>query len=90
MPLPVICRAWDLGDGIRSATFALGLLQGFADLDLLKRLDFISTVSGERLHRRAGFRGLDEDAEGDIANVHSNYAFAAKPEQGRASPLATR
>ena len=34
------------GGGIRSATFALGVLQGLADLDLLKRFDYISTVSG--------------------------------------------
>ena len=34
------------GGGIRSATFALGLLQGLAELNLLKRFDYISTVSG--------------------------------------------
>jgi hypothetical protein len=34
------------GGGIRSATFCLGALQGFADLGLLKRFDYFSTVSG--------------------------------------------
>src|SRR5579859_5336898 len=34
------------GGGIRSATFALGVFQGLAKLNLLKRIDFLSTVSG--------------------------------------------
>lgn len=34
------------GGGIRSATFNLGILQGLADLRLLKYFDYISTVSG--------------------------------------------
>jgi hypothetical protein len=34
------------GGGIRSATFALGVLQGLARLSLLKRFDYLSTVSG--------------------------------------------
>jgi hypothetical protein len=34
------------GGGIRSATFNLGVLQGLADLDLLRRLDYLSGVSG--------------------------------------------
>lgn len=34
------------GGGIRSATFNLGVLQGLAELDLLKRFDYLSTVSG--------------------------------------------
>jgi len=34
------------GGGIRSATFNLGVLQTLADLDLLKRFDYLSTVSG--------------------------------------------
>jgi len=34
------------GGGIRSATFNLGVLQAFADLDLLRRLDYLSGVSG--------------------------------------------
>jgi hypothetical protein len=34
------------GGGIRSATLNLGILQGLADLDLLKHVDYLSTVSG--------------------------------------------
>jgi hypothetical protein len=34
------------GGGIRSATFNLGVLQGLAELNLLSRIDYISTVSG--------------------------------------------
>ncbi|MGA9770358.1 MAG: patatin-like phospholipase family protein [Blastocatellia bacterium] len=34
------------GGGIRSATFALGVLQGLARLKLLKEFDYLSTVSG--------------------------------------------
>jgi hypothetical protein len=34
------------GGGIRSATFALGVLQGLARINLLKEFDYLSTVSG--------------------------------------------
>src|SRR6266849_564728 len=34
------------GGGIRSATFNLGILQGLAELKLLKCFDYLSTVSG--------------------------------------------
>lgn len=34
------------GGGIRSATFNLGVLQGLQELDLLRKIDFVSTVSG--------------------------------------------
>ena len=34
------------GGGIRSATFGLGVLQGLADLGLLRYFDYLSTVSG--------------------------------------------
>ena len=34
------------GGGIRSATFNLGVLQGIADLNLLKNFDYLSCVSG--------------------------------------------
>ena len=34
------------GGGIRSATFSLGVLQALAEADLLKRIDYLSTVSG--------------------------------------------
>lgn len=34
------------GGGIRSATFALGVLQGLAHVGLLRNIDYLSTVSG--------------------------------------------
>jgi len=34
------------GGGIRSATFALGVVQAFAAKDLMRRFDYLSTVSG--------------------------------------------
>ncbi|HZU31180.1 MAG TPA: hypothetical protein VFB79_08705, partial [Candidatus Angelobacter sp.] len=34
------------GGGIRSATFALGALQGLAQLGILEKFDYLSTVSG--------------------------------------------
>jgi hypothetical protein len=34
------------GGGIRSATFALGVIQGLASAGILKRFDYLSTVSG--------------------------------------------
>jgi hypothetical protein len=34
------------GGGIRSATFALGALQGLAELGILENFDYLSTVSG--------------------------------------------
>jgi hypothetical protein len=34
------------GGGIRSASFALGIIQGLADKNLLQRFDYLSTVSG--------------------------------------------
>src|SRR5438105_9960431 len=34
------------GGGIRSATFNLGVLQGLAERNFLRQIDFLSTVSG--------------------------------------------
>jgi hypothetical protein len=34
------------GGGIRSATFNLGVLQGLQEIDFLKKVDYLSTVSG--------------------------------------------
>ncbi|MFN0169067.1 MAG: patatin-like phospholipase family protein [Bryobacteraceae bacterium] len=34
------------GGGIRSATFSLGVIQGLKELDLLRQVDYLSTVSG--------------------------------------------
>jgi hypothetical protein len=55
------------GGGIRSATFNLGVLQSMAEFGLIKRLDYISTVSG------GGFIGSWLSTwikrEGDVKNV---------------------
>ena len=55
------------GGGIRSATFGLGVLQGLAELEVLKAFDYLSTVSG------GGFIGSWLASwikrEGDVANV---------------------
>jgi hypothetical protein len=42
-PLSALCIS---GGGIRSATFALGVLQGLAEKGLLTTFDYLSTVSG--------------------------------------------
>src|SRR5690242_1592234 len=34
------------GGGIRSASFALGVLQGLAHADVIRHIDYLSTVSG--------------------------------------------
>lgn len=41
-----LCGLAISGGGIRSATFGLGVLQGLAATGLLKRFDYLSTVSG--------------------------------------------
>ena len=46
------------GGGIRSAAFALGILQALARADLLTRFHYLSTVSGGRLYRFVAV-GLD-------------------------------
>jgi hypothetical protein len=42
-PLSAVCIS---GGGIRSATFALGAIQGLAERGLLPQFDYLSTVSG--------------------------------------------
>jgi hypothetical protein len=57
------------GGGIRSATFAVGIIQGLASLGLLRRFDYLSTVSG------GGYAGAWLAAwikrDGDPSNVES-------------------
>ncbi len=56
------------GGGVRSATFALGFFQGLARRQLLRHIDYLSSVSGGgffgaflgRLHTRSGMRGVDD------------------------------
>jgi Patatin-like phospholipase len=77
------------GGGIRSATFGLGVIEGLRQLNLLKKIDFLSTVSGggyigawfsANCHRAAE-KGRDwRDASADDWNLsvthlrrYSNY-----------------
>jgi len=73
------------GGGIRSATFALGVLQGLARAGVLGRLEYLSTVSGggyiggwlttwlHRENRAAVLRALDPEqpSRGTVAGAHS-------------------
>lgn len=72
------------GGGVRSATFALGVLQGLAHIGVLRKVDYLSTVSGGGyiggwltawLHR-AGPRGqaevmrqLDPEQSGQVGSL---------------------
>lgn len=56
------------GGGIRSATFSLGLLRGLSSLHLLKRIDYLSTVSGGG-YAGAFFCGLFSPRDGQRAIV---------------------
>jgi hypothetical protein len=42
-PLSALCIS---GGGVRSATFALGVIQGFVEQGVLADFDYLSTVSG--------------------------------------------
>ena len=46
------------GGGIRSATFGLGVLETLKELDRLKQVHYLSTVSGGWLHRCLAERQL--------------------------------
>ena len=70
------------GGGIRSATFALGMLQGLAELDLLKRFDYISTVSGAATSAAGSPPG--PSARGTSTTFTSSFASGAKT---RARPI---
>jgi hypothetical protein len=72
------------GGGIRSATFNLGVLQGLQELDLLRHIDYLSTVSGggfigswlvANVRRSAHWLGRLTDWSDSIAHLrsHSNY-----------------
>src|SRR5580658_8716462 len=68
------------GGGIRSATFALGVIQGLADYNLLDQFDYLSTVSG------GGYIGSwltawIKRAEG-LANVIPHLRRNGKPPEG--------
>jgi hypothetical protein len=67
------------GGGIRSATFALGVLQALAGHDLLKRFDYLSTVSG------GGYIGSSltwwwSEKSGPKDGIDGGSAFGTGPE----------
>jgi hypothetical protein len=66
------------GGGIRSATFCLGVLQALAQMDLLRRFDYISSVSG------GGYTATSlqwwwgsprEDGDGAVQTAANRYPF---------------
>ena len=63
------------GGGIRSAAFNLGVIQALANLDILKRIDYLSTVSG------GGFIGgcLSEDRPGNAAHPGVTFFIIIGP-----------
>ena len=60
------------GGGIRSATFAVGILQGLAGLGLLQRFDYLSTVSGGGY--AGGWLAAWLKRDGDPANVETQLS----------------
>jgi hypothetical protein len=79
------------GGGIRSATFNLGVLQGLADLGLLRCFDYLSTVSGGGYI--GGWFAAWVKREGELANVEQqlrpsrvDQAQATRPGLDRGTP----
>lgn len=69
------------GGGIRSATFSLGLFQSLAEHDLIKHVDYLSTVSGGgyfggffgKLFLASGHRGATpQETSDEVRQVLSN------------------
>lgn len=69
------------GGGIRSATFSLGVLQGLAEQNLLRRFDYLSSVSGGGyIHQwlAAWIRRGNSNLE-DVAERQPDGTMAATP-----------
>jgi hypothetical protein len=60
------------GGGIRSGTFAVGLLQGLSSLGLLRRFDYLSTVSGGGY--AGGWLASWLKRDGNVRNVERQLA----------------
>lgn len=84
------------GGGIRSATFALGVIQGLASARILDKFDYLSTVSGGgyigswlsswiRRHPR-GVSGVQEDLQRADTAVASNRPAISDAPQDRELP----
>ena len=69
------------GGGIRSGTFAVGLLQGLSSLGLLRRFDYLSTVSGGGY--AGGWLASWLKRDGDVRNVERQLA-PSRVRQGEA------
>jgi len=70
------------GDGTHSATFAVGFLQGLASLALIRRLDYLSAVSGGGC--AAAWLAAWLKREGDPGNVERQLA-PSRIEEARAT-----
>ena len=64
------------GSGIRSATFCLGVIQVLADRNLLKDVDYLSTVSG------GGYAGSFLTRRLDLENAHIDVGASHGPDPG--------
>jgi Patatin-like phospholipase len=62
------------GGGIRAGTFAVGFLQGIANLRLLGRFDYLSTVSGGGY--AGGWLAAWLKRDGDVKNVERQLDFS--------------
>ncbi|KLU04613.1 hypothetical protein RISK_003235 [Rhodopirellula islandica] len=63
------------GGGIRSASFALGVLQALSDIGVFRHIDYLSTVSGGgyigcglSVAMARDFVNADDDSNGDVGN----------------------
>lgn len=88
-PLNLVGLAFS-GGGIRSATFNLGVLQGLQEFDILRNVDYISTVSGggfigswlvANVRRSAHWLGKVTDWSPSIAHLR-NYSNYLAPRTG--------
>ena len=74
------------GGGIRSATFSLGVIQALAELRQLRRVDYLSTVSGGG-YIGAWLLGLFKRMEGVTDDATTNFAAAKKFEESLRPPV---
>ena len=83
-PFTALCIS---GGGIRSATFALGAIQGLAEHGLLDKFDYLSTVSG------GGYIGawltawLNHEKKGLASVIEQLRRDAPKPARGVPDPI---
>jgi Patatin-like phospholipase len=74
------------GGGIRSATFSLGVMQAMASADVLKRVDYLSTVSGGGymgssltwLTSELAAKDKPAECETDFGFEHHNFPYGCE------------